>query len=162
MQYPDKNILIQIHSFFKKEHVTLSIAESCTGGLIASLITDIPGASEFFDSAIVTYSIESKTNLISVKRTTIIKKGAISEETARQMAEGIKRLRKTDYSLSVTGNLGPSVMEHKDRGLVYFAVATPNEIFSKGMQFMGSRKQIKKLAAWNGLNFLSQVLSAWA
>lgn len=159
MQYPDKSVLNQIHSFFKKAQLSLSVVESCTGGLIACLITDVPGASGFFDSGIVSYSNESKTDLVSVKSTTIIRKGVISEDTARQMAEGMKRLRKTDYSLSTTGNLGPSALDNKDSGLVYFAVATPHGTFSKGMRFTGSRKQIKKQASWYGLNFLRQVLT---
>jgi nicotinamide-nucleotide amidase len=158
MQYPDKSILNEIHLFFKKEQLVLSVVESCSGGLIASLITDIPGASGFFDSGIVAYSNESKTNLVSVKSTTLIKQGVISEETARQMAEGMRRLRKTDYTLSITGNLGPSALEEKDVGLVYFAVSSQDGTVSKEMRFTGTRKRIKKLAAWHALNFLHQVL----
>jgi PncC family amidohydrolase len=157
MHYPDKKILKKIHLLFTTEHLTLSVVESCTGGLIASLITDIPGASNFFDAGIIAYSNDAKKKLVSVEGKTIVNSGAISEDTARQMAMGMKQLRKTDYSLSTTGNLGPSGLENKDIGLVYFAVASPHGIFSKGMRFTGTRWQIKKHAAWEGLLFLLQV-----
>jgi PncC family amidohydrolase len=157
MQSDNKDIVKEIHKFFKSNDRTLSVAESCTGGLISSLITDVPGASDFFDSGIVTYSNESKSNLVSVQSTTLIKDGAVSEEAARQMAEGIRRLCKTDYALSVTGNLGPSALEGKDVGLVYFAASTSGGTYSKGMRFSGTRKQIKKQAAVYALHFLRNV-----
>jgi PncC family amidohydrolase len=81
----------------------------------------------------------------------------MSEEAARQMAEGIRRLCKTDYALSVTGNLGPSALEGKDVGLVYFAASTSGGTYSKGMRFSGTRKQIKKQAAVYALHFLRNV-----
>ena len=157
MQPDNKDIIKEIHKFFKSNNFTLSVVESCTGGLIASLITDLPGASDFFDSGIVTYSDGSKSDLVSVQSTTLIKDGSVSEETARQMAEGTRRLRKTDYSLSVTGNLGPSALEGKDVGLVYFAVTSTGGTYSKGMRFSGTRKQIKRQAASYALQFLHHV-----
>ena len=157
MQPDNKNIIKEIHNFFKRKDLTLSVAESCTGGLITSLITDLPGASDFFDSGITTYSDGSKSDLISVQSTTLIKDGSVSEKTARQMAEGIRRLRKTDYSLSVTGNLGPTAIEGKDVGLVYFAATSSGGTYSKEMTFSGTRKQIKRQAASYALQFLNHV-----
>lgn len=157
MQLDNKDIVKEIHKFFKSNDRTLSVVESCTGGLLSNLITDLPGASDFFDSGIVTYSIESKSELVSVQSTTIIKEGTVSEETARQMAEGLRRLRRTDFALSVTGNLGPSTLEGKDVGLVYFAASSSGGTYSKGMRFTGTRKQIKKQAALYALHFLHNV-----
>jgi PncC family amidohydrolase len=157
MQPDNKDIIKELHKFFKSNDLTLSVVESCTGGLISSMITDLPGASDYFDSGIVTYSIGSKSDLVSVQSTTLIKDGSVSEETARQMAEGTRRLRKTDHSLSVTGNLGPSALEGKDVGLVYFAATSSGGTYSKGMRFSGTRKQIKRQAALYALQFLHDV-----
>ncbi|GBE31875.1 nicotinamide-nucleotide amidohydrolase PncC [bacterium BMS3Bbin05] len=159
MQSADKNIVKQIHAFFRREHLTLSVAESCTGGMVANMITDLPGASGFFDTGIITYSNKSKTDMLSVKYTTIIKEGAVSEETARQMADGIRRIRNTDVSLSVTGNLGPSALEEKDIGLVYYAVSSKKGTFPGSMVFSGPRRQVKKQASIYGLGFLLQILA---
>jgi nicotinamide mononucleotide (NMN) deamidase PncC len=125
MQPDNKDIIKELHKFFKSNDLTLSVVESCTGGLISSMITDLPGASDYFDSGIVT--------------------------------EGTRRLRKTDHSLSVTGNLGPSALEGKDVGLVYFAATSSGGTYSKGMRFSGTRKQIKRQAALYALQFLHDV-----
>ncbi|MGE5894419.1 MAG: CinA family protein [bacterium] len=146
--------LKQLSDLFRERRLTLSVAESCTGGLIADMITDVPGASDSFDSAMVTYSAPSKMQLIGVHKVTIVKNGVVSEETARQMAEGIRRIRKTDFSLSSTGNLGPTALEGKDIGSVFFAVASREGTISKGMQFSGDRRSIKEQAAREALMFL--------
>lgn len=160
MRLSDKSVLKHIHDFFKKENLSLSVAESCTGGLVASMITDLPGASEFFDSGVVTYSNESKMDMVSVKRTIIEKEGAVSEETARGMAEGVRKRRKTAFALSVTGNLGPSALEDKGVGLIFLAVSSPAGTFSRAVRLSGSRTTIKRQAAIAGLRFLLEVVSS--
>ncbi|HWR58653.1 MAG TPA: CinA family protein, partial [Thermodesulfovibrionales bacterium] len=112
----------KIHRHFKMSGLRLSVAESCTGGLIAHLLTTLPGASEFFDSSVVCYSTESKIKLLGVKSSVIRKHGAVSEETARAMAVAVRNRRGTDLSLSTTGNLGPDAMEDKKVGVVFIAV----------------------------------------
>jgi PncC family amidohydrolase len=158
MHVSPENLVKEIHRAFTERNLTLSVAESCTGGLIADLITDVPGASEFFDSGIITYSNSAKTDVIGVRQITIIKWGAVSKETAREMADGIRNMRKTDFSLAVTGNVGPSAMEDKEIGLVYFAVASREDTFSKKMNFSGKRREIKKQAAVEGLHFLLEMV----
>lgn len=162
MELSDTELIEQIHLSFKRSGFRLSVAESCTGGLIGHLLTGLPGASDFFDSSVVCYSVESKIQLVGVKRSVINKYGTISEETARAMAVAIRRKRKTDFSLSITGNLGPDPAEDKRVGLVYMAVDREKETLSKGMIFDGEREGIKRSAALTSLHFLSEVVEIWA
>lgn len=157
-----EEILKETHSIFKTAGLRLSVAESCTGGLISHLITTLPGASLFFDSSVVSYSTESKIRLLGVKRTLIRKYGAVSEEAAIAMAKGIRSRRKTDFSLSITGNLGPEPMEGKKVGLVYMAVDWKGGSESKGMIYDGDREEIKLKAATGALQFLLEVVRLWA
>ncbi len=157
-----KEILEDIHTIFKASGKRLSVAESCTGGLIGHLITTQPGASLFFDSSIVSYSTESKIKLLGVKRSIIKKHGAVSEETAIAMARGIRGKRETDFSLSITGNLGPEPMEGKKVGLVYMAVDWEGGTESKGMLYDGDREEIKLKAATGALQLLREVIRLWA
>ncbi len=160
MPFSDKDILKKLHGLFVEKKLTLSVVESCTGGLVSNMITDLPGASEFFHAGMITYSNDSKSSLLSVKWTTIIKDGAISEDVAKQMADGMRRLCKTNYSLAITGNLGPVAMEGKDIGLIYFAVSSSEMTFSEEMRFKGTRKKIKKQAASYGLDLLYRIASS--
>jgi len=151
----------KIHACFKHSGLTLSVAESCTGGLISHLITALPGASLFFDSSVVSYSNQSKVRLLGISQTLIRNYGVISEEVARAMAAAIRKKRKTDYSLSTTGNLGPETMEGKKVGLVYMAVDREAETVSRGMIFDGTREEIKQRAALSALQLLSEVVEVW-
>lgn len=158
---PLEEIVREIHTLFKTANLRLSIAESCTGGLIGHLITGIPGASLFFDSSVVSYSTESKIKLLGVRRSVIKRHGAVSEETAVAMAKGIRSKRGTDFSLSITGNLGPEPMEGKKVGLVYMAVDWDKGTESKGMIYEGEREDIKLKAATGALQFLLEVVRLW-
>lgn len=163
MEPPFLNELLgEVHSFFKAAQISLSVAESCTGGLIAHLITSQPGASLFFDSSVVTYSTESKIKLLGVRRSIIKRHGAVSEEAAIAMAKGIRGKRGTDFSLSITGNLGPEPMEGKKIGLVYMAVDWERGTESKGMLYEGDREEIKLKSAIGALSFLLEVARSWA
>ena len=102
----------------------MSAAESCTGGLIGYSITDIPGASDVFLGSAVTYSNESKENILGVKHQTLLQYGAVSEETAREMVLGSIEVYQSDIAVSVTGIAGPGgATPDKPVGLVYIAVA---------------------------------------
>lgn len=154
-------LIKKIHSDFRDAGLKLSVAESCTGGLIAHLLTSLPGASVFFDSSIVCYSNQSKMKLLGIRKSVINMHGVISEEMAREMAISIRERRKTDYSLSITGNLGPDVLEDKKAGLVYIAVDFEKTTESKGIIFEGQREEIKYQAAVASLQFLNEVLETW-
>ena len=107
-------------------HRTIAIAESCTGGMIANRITNVSGSSEVFVNGCVTYSNESKVRLLGVREETLKARGAVSEEVAREMAEGIRTRSGTDFGVSTTGIAGPTGgTPEKPVGLVYIGLATP-------------------------------------
>ncbi|HAM52278.1 MAG TPA: competence protein ComA [Nitrospiraceae bacterium] len=155
-------LIKKIHTYFRSSRLKLSVAESCTGGLVGHLLTTQPGASEFFDSSVVSYSAESKIKLLGIKKSLIQRYGTISEETARAMAYAIRKKRKTEFSLSITGNLGPKPAEEKKVGLVFMAVDWEKETISRGMIFDGDREAVKYAAAMASLRFLGEVVEVWA
>lgn len=151
-------LIERLHSFFKQKGLKLSVAESCTGGLISHYITSLPGASLFFEGGAITYSNELKKRLLGVHDQTLTKYGAVSEQTAIEMAEGIQRLTKTHCSISTTGNLGPQALEEKDVGLVYIAARIKNQTFTKTLRLNGDREKNKESAALRAIEFLMDIL----
>jgi len=148
----------RIHTAFQEGGLSLSVAESCTGGLICNSITDIPGASSFFKAGLVTYSIESKKTILGVQEATIRKWGVVSEETALEMAVCTRNLTNTDFSVATTGNLGPDALEGKNVGLVYIAVNSGGGSFSRKFSFEGNRAQNKIAATGSALKLLLEVI----
>jgi nicotinamide-nucleotide amidase len=123
---------------------TISFAESCTGGKISAAITDIAGSSLYFKSSVVTYSNESKIKVLGVKEETLKSFGAVSEETAKEMAGGILSLSGSDYAFSVTGVAGPSGgSKDKPVGLVYIGFADKKKTESSKFNFTGTREDIR-------------------
>ncbi|HXX58860.1 MAG TPA: CinA family protein [Thermodesulfovibrionales bacterium] len=161
MESTDRDLVERIHASFKGSGLRLSVAESCTGGFISHLLTTLPGASLFFDSSVVSYSASSKVEILGIRKSLIRNHGAVSDEVARAMAVAIRKKRKTDYSLAITGNLGPEPMEDKKIGLVYIAVDREAETVSRGMLFDGEREEIKKKAALSALELLREVVEVW-
>lgn len=125
--------------------ITISIAESLTGGLISSMVSDIPGSSEYFLGSIISYSNYSKVKLLEINQDDLKKYGAVSSEVCKKMALSTKKMFNSDYSISVTGFAGPTVNEKgKDIGLVYSCIALPDgniKIFEN--KFIGTRTEIK-------------------
>lgn len=120
----DESMEVALGKALRSVGRTIATAESCTGGLIASRITDVPGASEYFLQGFVTYSNRAKTELLGVPPELLAKHGAVSEPVARAMAEGCRRVARSDYAIAVTGIAGPSGgTPEKPVGLVYIAVA---------------------------------------
>jgi len=108
-----------------ERHQTLALAESCTGGLIANRVTNVAGASAVFLGGLVTYSNQAKQDLLGVRPETLASHGAVSEETATEMAEAVRRALGADYALAVTGIAGPSGgTPTKPVGTVYIALAS--------------------------------------
>ena len=107
----------------KAQGATVATAESCTGGMIAAALTDIPGSSAVVDRGFVTYSNAAKMQMLGVSAQTLKDFGAVSEETAREMAEGALRAAGTTFAVSVTGIAGPGGSEHKPEGRVCFGLA---------------------------------------
>jgi len=155
------NVIKRVHEIFRKGGLTLSVAESCTGGLISHYITALPGASNFFEAGVVTYSTAAKKKILGISAFTIESSGAVSESAAREMAEKVRSLTGTDYSLSTTGNLGPEVLEGKEKGLIYIAVSKTGRTILKELRLTGSREENKEAASLSALNFLIEVLERW-
>ena len=158
MKQEHLKVIKKVHKIFKKKGLTLSIAESCTGGLISHYITTLSGASAFFVAGIVSYSEDAKKTLLGVSSKTIQHYGVVSEETAREMAEKVRLLTKTDYSISTTGNLGPDVLEGKKQWLVYIAASKDGKTISKKLQLKGDREANKEEASLSALRFLVKLV----
>lgn len=147
----------QTVEILKEKGKTLSIAESCTGGLISSSITDIPGASKVFMGAFIVYATEMKRKILGIPQE-VFACGVISQEMASAMAQAAKSITGSDYSVATTGNLGPDTMEGKPKGLIYIAVATPSEVHVKELNLQGDRLSNKTEATHEALKFLLEVL----
>ncbi|MCC6346634.1 MAG: CinA family protein [Nitrospirales bacterium] len=144
----DRNAVIgRVHALFSGRGLTLSSAESCTGGLVSHYLTLLPGASVYFRGGLVTYSNNAKIRLLGISPSLIESHGAVSEEAARAMAEEARRLLQTDYAVATTGNLGPGTLEGKERGLVYCAVSGREAVSSKRMVLTGNREENREEAA---------------
>ncbi len=140
--------------------LTISVAESCTGGLLSSMITNVPQCSAYFESSVVCYSKKSKTGLLGVPEELIDRYGTVSAETAGLMAEAVRKQRKTDIGLAVTGIAGPDTIENKETGRVFIAISSGKKVCAKDFRFNGSRVTIKKQASIAALTLLRSFLEA--
>lgn len=144
---------------FTERRLTLSTAESCTGGLLAGAITAIQGSSAFFKGGVTTYANEAKEHVLGVSPDIIGKYGAVSAETAMAMADNGRRLFKTDYAVSTTGIAGPTGgTAEKPVGLVYIGVAGPNLCECRKFIFALDRDGNREQAVHEALQFLSETL----
>ncbi len=138
----DSTIEEVVAKIFTKGKKTLSIAESCTGGMLSSLIVSVAGASKFYLGGICAYSNREKMKLLQVKNSTLKKFGAVSRETAIEMADGIRKLMKTDFALSTTGVAGPTGGSRvKPVGLVWIGFSSARKTYAAEFKF-GSNRQI--------------------
>ena len=113
-----------VGELLRKKGMTISTAESCTGGLVASLLTSVPGASDYFLGSVVSYAYSVKENVLGVSPDIIGGYGAVSPECAAAMADGVRRLTGSDFAVSTTGNAGPAASENKDVGLVWVGISS--------------------------------------
>jgi len=138
---------------------TLAVAESCSGGLICHRVTNISGSSDYFMGGVVTYSNQAKMDLLQVATETLEEKGAVSAETAADMARGVKALFHADFGLAVTGIAGPTGgTPEKPVGLVFMGLAGLNGVESRRHQFPGDRDMVKTLTAETALDWLRREL----
>ncbi|MDD5432164.1 MAG: CinA family protein [Candidatus Omnitrophica bacterium] len=150
-----QNIVRQVHIALLKRSKTISIAESCTGGFLSNLLTQLPQSSKYFKLGVVTYSNQSKEKILEINHSIILKKGAVSKEVARKMAKSVMKLAKTDFSIAITGIAGPSGgTQDKPKGTVFIAVAKKNKIVCNEYLFKGTRTEIRKKAALKSLELL--------
>lgn len=141
--------------------LSIAVAESCTGGLISHRITNIPGSSDYFDRGVIVYSNASKTQLLGVPKLIIESFGAVSYETAKAMAEGVKKVSGSDLGLAVTGIAGPGgATPNKPVGLVYIGLASNKPTVVKEFRFTGLRSDIKEQTSEEALKMVLGFLSA--
>ncbi|MBP1748773.1 MAG: competence/damage-inducible protein [Deltaproteobacteria bacterium] len=145
-----------------RHSLRLCTAESCTGGLVAGRITNASGASGYFEGGFITYSNTAKNRLIGVPEELIGRYGAVSDETARRMAEGAREKLDTDMSVAVTGIAGPTGgTPDKPVGTVYIAVARKGRTSVRKFEFTGTRHGIRKQTADEALKFVLDEIEAW-
>ena len=140
-----------------EDKITIATAESCTGGKIAAAITDVPGASEIFGYGMVTYSNDAKIKILGVKAETLAAHGAVSPETAYEMAAGLKRVSGADVAVSVTGIAGPGGgSPEKPVGLVYMGIAYGDDVIVKKNFFQGERDEVRLQTVETALYFVAE------
>jgi nicotinamide-nucleotide amidase len=149
----------KIGILLKEKGLTVAVAESCTGGLISSRITNISGASEYFMAGVITYSNKAKTSFLSVPEDVIERHGAVSHETAELMAEGVKNATGVDIGVSVTGIAGPmGGTSEKPVGTVFIGLASKEGVKARNFLFSGNRLEIKQKTSESALIFLKDYL----
>ena len=147
-------IVKKIQVLFEQKGALLSIAESCTGGLISHYITSVAGSGTYFTGGIISYSEEMKKKVLGVSPETIAAHGVVHEDIAREMAERMLAVSGSDYSVSSTGNLGPDVLEDKEKGLVYIAACGNGKTVSRTLHLRGDREANKEDAVFAALRLL--------
>lgn len=139
----------------KERQATLAVAESCTGGLVAHRMTNIPGSSEYFERGVVVYSNQAKTELLEVPKELLAELGAVSAPVAEKMAEGMRHLSRATIGLAITGIAGPAGgSADKPVGTVFIALSGPDGTASRRYQFWGDRDQVKMISAQTALEWV--------
>jgi nicotinamide-nucleotide amidase len=155
-----EKILLSVHTAFLRRKLTLSLAESCTGGLLSSYITSLAGSSGYYLGGAVAYSNALKVKLLGVKEETLARYGAVSSKTAKEMAQGAREAFCSDIALSVTGIAGPDGgTPQKPVGTVFIGLSTGAETSSFHFLFNGDRKDNIKASCFNALKLLAQNLN---
>lgn len=141
-----KKLALEKHigMLLRKHGKTISVAESCTGGLISHRITNVPGSSTYYDRGVISYSNQSKMDILHVSPETLRQFGAVSRQTASEMAQGIRRISRTDLGLAVSGIAGPGGgSPEKPVGLVHICLADDENVVCNKFRFKGEREEIK-------------------
>ncbi|MGH7197900.1 MAG: CinA family nicotinamide mononucleotide deamidase-related protein, partial [Candidatus Omnitrophota bacterium] len=155
----DETLASAVGKLLRAKRKTLSTAESCTGGLLSSLITDVSGSSDYYIGGLTAYSNEIKKLELLIPETVLKKNGAVSRQVAARMAQNIRKIYGSDYGIGITGIAGPAGgTPKKPVGLVYIGVASGKKTFSRKFRFLGSRFEIKHRAANTALDLLRLAL----
>ena len=154
------NLSLKIVKLLTKKKITVSFAESCTGGLLASSITSISGSSKVFNMGLVTYSNNAKAKLLQVPKKTIRKYGAVSYETCLSMVKNLSKISKANISISITGVAGPNGgTKAKPVGLVYIGLKKGSKIIVKKNLFKSKKRiSIQKATAKQALKMILNIL----
>ena len=151
----DESIELVLRELLSQKGLTLSTAESCTGGKISEIITSISGSSNYFRGGIVSYATDTKVSLLGVKQSTIDAFSVVSTQVAEEMALGVQKVLRSDFAVATTGNAGPSKGDaDASLGTVCVAIATPNRVFSEQFNFGQPRQKVIDRAVNKGLEML--------
>ncbi|WP_366184228.1 CinA family nicotinamide mononucleotide deamidase-related protein [Flavobacterium ovatum] len=153
----DETIEVIVGRLLEKQNATIATAESCTGGSIASLLTSVAGASNYFKGSVVSYATLAKIEVLSIPNALIEEFSVVSAEVASAMALNVKKLMKTDYAIATTGNAGPTKGEgDAEIGSVFIALATPNEVIVEEFNFGQPREKVIDRAVYKSLEILQK------
>jgi nicotinamide-nucleotide amidase len=151
----DENLEKRLGEVLRSKNLRISLAESCTGGLISHRITNVSGSSDYFERGVIAYSNNSKTELLGVSKVILESFGAVSSETAKAMAEGVRKLSNSDLGLAVTGIAGPlGGTSIKPVGLVYMALSSSKSTIVREFKFQGSRNEVKEQSSEEALKMV--------
>ncbi|MCX5705661.1 MAG: nicotinamide-nucleotide amidohydrolase family protein [Candidatus Omnitrophica bacterium] len=165
-----QHIINQVHKSLIKSAKTIAVAESCTGGLLSAMLTELSGSSKYFTLGVVTYSNKAKERILGIPSSVIAKNGAVSEIVAKLMAQKVRRLAKTDFGISITGIAGPAGCAEvhtgasfsagcgttrKPIGTVFIAIAAKNKTLCKQFRFRGTRRSIRNKSALEAVKLLN-------
>lgn len=155
----DTSVLEDFHKLAVERGVSIGTAESCTGGLVGKTLTDLGGSSGYYQGGIISYANTVKEQVLGVSSETLAVHGAVSEETAKEMVEGVFRVLRTDYAIATTGIAGPGGgSQEKPVGLVYIGIGTPRGITVYKEIFIGDRDSIRKSVAERAIQYVYKEL----
>lgn len=141
------------------QNLSISVCESCTGGMLGAAITGIPGSSRYFTGGIIAYSDAAKKNIVGVRRSTLERYGAVSAQTAREMARGVKIRLKTDIGVAITGVAGPGGgTAKKPVGLVYIAVAFGKRTRAERFVLAGRRQTVRRTSVDKAFGMIKEII----
>ena len=154
-----ERIATQIHELLIKKHKTIAVAESCTGGLLSKLLTDLEGSSKYFIFGAVVYSNKTKNSMLGIPKSLIAKEGAVSAGVAALMATRVRKLIRADFAIAITGIAGPGGgSKTKPVGTVFIAVEGKGKKICQKSSFKGSRSSIRQKSALKSLELLRTFL----
>jgi PncC family amidohydrolase len=159
----EKSLEVQVGELLRRRGLRLATAESCTGGLLSHLITNIPGSSTYFMGGVVSYSYEAKVRLLGVHWSTLEKYGAVSQETVIEMASGVRKALAADIGVSISGIAGPGGgLPEKPVGLTWIGLSMAGMDEAWSYTWEGDRLQIKEQSARQALQLLVDYLGGYS
>jgi PncC family amidohydrolase len=152
-------VLSPLQQILHRRKLTIAVAESCTGGLVAAALTDLPGSSEYFLGGLVTYANQAKIDLLGVDPDMIRKHGAVSRQVARQMAAGARRIFGSDVAVSVTGIAGPTAEGDKPVGLTFIGADDGKSTVVRRYRWIGGRASNRVASVEAAIQLATEILS---
>jgi len=151
----DEPIEVVLGRLLAEKKLTISTAESCTGGKIAATLSAVPGASNYFKGSVVSYATQAKIDVLEIDENLIAKHGVVSAEVASEMVKSVQKLMNSDYAIATTGNAGPTKGdEDAELGTVFIGIATPNDVFVEEFNFGQPREKVIDRAVSKGLELI--------